>query len=151
MEKNIAKLPEYIVLYIIPYTYNLQKKILLDDIRNFTKSKNILQYLYYKFWIIEKGMSVPEHNNWLINDIFGYANNKNALMFGYTDKFLNIFSRNTFLKNNEKIKLYVDKLEQKDVLQQINIFLGLLTIEERKNIISNFLIHNYRNISLNIH
>lgn len=77
-----------------------------------------------------------EYRNWLINDIFAYSNDYNALMYGYIDKFYNIFSRNIFLKSNkEMIYQYVYNLEQKDVLTQINIFLGLLTIKERKDII----------------
>ena len=84
-----------------------------------------------------------EDKNWLINDIFGYANDYNALMFGYIDKFYNIFSRNIFLRSNEDIEKFVYNLENKDVSTQINIFLGLLTIKERKDIITNFPIHNY--------
>jgi len=56
-------------------------------------------------------------------------------MYGYIDKFYNIFLRNIFLQNKEMIDQYVNNLEQKDVLTQINIFLGLLTIKERKDIL----------------
>ena len=139
MKDFINKLPLDIVLLIIPYTYNLQDKSLLSDIVNYTESKNILLELYYKCWIIEREMPDPEEDkNWLINDIFAYANNYNATMYGYIDKFYNIFFRNIFLKSYEDIDKYVYKLENKDVSTQINIFLGLLTIKEREDIISNF-------------
>jgi len=56
-------------------------------------------------------------------------------MFGYVDNFYNIFKRNKYLKTNEDIDTYVDNLEKKDVSSRINIFLGLLTIKERNDII----------------
>ena len=144
MKEFINKLPLDIVLQIIPYTYNTQDKCLLNDIVNYNETKRILLELYYKCWIIERQMPDPEEDkNWLINDIFGYANDYNALMFGYIDKFYNIFSRNIFLRSNEDIEKFVYNLENKDVSTQINIFLGLLTIKERKDIITNFPIHNY--------
>jgi hypothetical protein len=144
MNEFIQKLPLDIVLQIIPYTYNIQDKSLLNDVVNYKESKTTLLELYHKCWIIERQSLDPdEDKNWLINDIFGYANNYNATMFGYIDKFYNIFLRNIFLRSNEDIDKYVCNLEKKDVSAQINIFLGLLTIKERQDIISNFPIRNY--------
>jgi len=137
MRDFIQKLPLDIVLLIIPYTYNIQDKSLLKDIVNYTESKKLLLDLYYEYWIAEQ--DPEEYKNWLINDIFGYANNYNALMFGYIDKFYNIFSRNRFLKSNEIIRKYICKLEEKNVSIQINIFLGLLTVNERNELISDFM------------
>ena len=136
MNKFINRLPLDIVLQIIPYTYNLQNKNLLDDIVNYTETKTKLFELYYKFWMIDIISLDPEEDkNWLINDIFSYANNHYASMYGYTEFFYNIFKRNIFLQTNKEIDKYVDNLEKKDVLTQINIFLGLLTIKERKDIL----------------
>lgn len=136
MDVLMNKLPIDIVLQIIPYTYQLQNKDLLEDIVNFTESRKILFELYHKYWII--GMQYHDENEdkcWLINDIYGYANNYKASMFGYIDNFYNIFKRNKYLKTNEDIDNYVSNLEKKDVSSQINVFLGLLTIEERNDII----------------
>lgn len=141
----IEKLPFDIVLRIIPYTYNLQQKHLLDDIENYTKSKTTLLELYHKYWIIEMREPNPEDKNWLINDIYGYANNNHALMFGYVDKFYNIFKRNTFLKTKQQIKKYVKNIEKKEVISQINIFLGLFTINERNEMINVFYATNIEN------
>jgi len=130
------RLPKDIVLHIIPYTYQLQNKNLLEDIVNFTESRKILFELYHKYWII--GMQYHDLNEdkyWLINDIYAYANNYKATMYGYVDNFYNIFKRNKYLKTNEDIDNYVSNLEKKDVSSRINIFLGLLTIKERNNII----------------
>jgi hypothetical protein len=137
MNKFINRLPLDIVLQIIPYTYNLQNKNLLEDIVNYTQTKTKLFELYHKFWMIDLISLDPEEDkNWLINDIFGYANNNHATMNGYIDHFYNIFKRNIFLQTNEKIDKYVYNLEKKGVNTQINIFLGLLTIKERKDIIN---------------
>ena len=130
------KLPRDIVLRIIPYTYQLQNKRLLDDIINYKEAKTFLLDLYYKYWIIDfQSVDPDEHKYWLINDIYAYANNYKASMFGYVNNFYGIFKRNRYLKTNEDIDTYVSNLEKKDVSSQINVFLGLLTIEERNDII----------------
>jgi hypothetical protein len=136
MDVLMNKLPMEIILQIISYTYQLQNKSLLDDIIDFTRSKKILLELYHKYWIID--MQYHDHNEdkyWLINDIYAYANNYKPIMYGFNDKFYNIFKRNKYLKTNEDIDTYVDNLEKKDVSSHINIFLGLLTIKERNDII----------------
>ena len=116
--------------------YLEQNKNLLEDIVNYTQTKKVLFELYHKFWMIDLISLDPEEDkNWLINDIFGYANNNHATMNGYIDQFYNIFKRNIFLQTNEKIDKYVYNLEKKGVNTQINIFLGLLTIKERKDIV----------------
>ena len=136
MKDFMKKLPLELVFLIISYTYKFQDKSLLNDIVDYSKSKTILLELYYKYWIVDGRTTDPkEYTHWLINDIFAYANNYNASMYGYIDKFYNIFLRNIFLQNKEIIHQYVNNLEQKDDLTQINIFLGLLTTKERKDIL----------------
>ena len=134
----INKLPIDIVFKIISYTYNFQKKPLLNDIEDYTKSKTLLLELYHQFWVFEMS-EYEEEKNWLINDIFAYANNYNATMYGYIDKFYNIFKRNKYLQTKVQIDKYVNKLEKEQAITQINIFLGLLTIQERNDIIIAFL------------
>jgi hypothetical protein len=133
MEELIKKLPFDIVFQIIPYTYELQDKSLLNDIVNYSISKKILLELYYNYWIAES--DPEEYKNWLINDIFAYSNHYNATMYGYVEKFYNIFFRNVLLKTNVDVDKYVSNLEKKCVSSQINIFLGLLTIKEREDVI----------------
>lgn len=133
----ISRLPRDIILKIIPYTYNFQNKNLLDDIKNYKEIKTTLENIYYETWIVELQSLDPEDDkNWLINDIFAYANDYNAIMYGYIDKFYNIFKRNVFLQaNHENIDNYIYSLQQKHVSSQINIFLGLLTIDERNELL----------------
>lgn len=139
MKDFIQRLPTDIILYIIPYTYNLQNKDLLNDIIHYKESRTLLLEIYYNYWIIEAQMQDPEEDlNWLINDIFAYANDDKATMFGYVNHFYNIFKRNIYLQTIDSIHKYVNKLEEKRVQTQINIFLGLLTIDERNGLINEF-------------
>lgn len=133
----IKKLPLDIILEIVPYTYNLQNKNLLQDIINYKEIKTLLLEFYHKIWIIELQSQDPTDDlNWLINDIISYSNDYKATMYGYTDNFYNIFKRNKFLTLNKDVDNYVDKLKKKTVLSQINILLGLLTINERNEFLS---------------
>ena len=133
----IQKLPIDIVLQIIPYTYNLQNKNLLNDIINYKETKTKLFELYYKFYNIDiQVQDDQEYKNWLINDIFSYSNNYRPIMYGYIDDFYHIFKRNNYLRSIEQIDKYVSNLKKKEVETQINLFLGLLNIKERKEIIN---------------
>ena len=136
MNDFIQRLPLDIILRIIPYTYNLQNKNLLNDIINYKEIRSLLFELYHNYWIIEAQSQDPEEDiNWLINDIFAYANNDNATMYGYVDNFYNIFKRNISLQKIDTIDKYLIDLEKKTVKTQINIFLGLLTITERNDVV----------------
>jgi len=141
MKDFIERLTMDIILQIIPYTYSLQNKDLLNDIIHYKESRTLLLELYHHYWIIEAQMQDPEEDiNWLINDIIAYANNDIATMFGYNNHFYNIFKRNAFLKTKtiKSIDKYVNKLNKKKVQTQINIFLGLFTIHERNDLITEF-------------
>jgi hypothetical protein len=136
MREMIAKLPMDIILHIIPYTYNFQKKHLLDDIKSYSESKKILLNYYYNYWIIFIQCQEPQDKYWLVNDLFAYTNNYNPTMNGYVEQFYNIFKRNIFLQGNQHIDRYILNLEKKDVTSQINVFLGMLKPEERNDLIN---------------
>jgi len=132
MDDLIHLLPLDIIFQIIPYTYHLQNKNLLLDIVNFNVTKTTLLDLYYNYWIIVmQSQDLEEDKAWLINDLVAYANNDKATMYGYIDNFYTIIKRNPFLKSNNAINKYVNNLEKKTLMTEINIFLGLFTIQER--------------------
>ena len=135
MNIHIRKLPEEIVDYIIPFTYQLQNISLLEDIKNFNKTKKIVLELYYNYWIVYFNEEVHEDKCWLINGLIAFFNNYEATMYGYTEKFYNIFRRNQSLQSNETINNYFSLLEDKQVDSQINILWSLLTPKERSDII----------------
>jgi len=131
----VNRLPDDIKNHIIPYTYNLQSKSLLDDIQNYRMTKMILFELYYYWWIDYVGENEPEDKHWLFNDLVAYTNDYNATMIGFIDKFYNIWGRNICLKKRKEIDIYFQKIERKNVSTQINIVLGLLTPKERNEIV----------------
>ena len=129
MNNNIKKLPIDIIRYIIPYTYNIQNKELLVDIKNYSKTKNEVYIIYYNYWILALGEEEPEDKNWIINDIFRYLNNYQLLETMYSKYIYDIFTRNVYIKD---IKKYINNFQKKKVNTQINIFWGLLTCLERE-------------------
>lgn len=133
MELQLRKLPIDIIHTIIQYTYNLQNKNLLQDIEHYTESKIKINSLYHNYFInyIGEPVDLEEDKNWLINDLFGYTNKYSATMFGYLDDFYKVFQRNLLLLSQYDVNNYIIHLENKNVSTQINIFWGLLTIEER--------------------
>lgn len=141
----INRLPNDIIMYnIIPYTYNLQNKNLLNDIINYKETQTILFEYYHNVWIIymEYPTETLEDKYWLINDLFLFMNDNKASMVGYVEKFYNIFKRNMYLQTNEDVDRYVNKLEQKQVISQINICLSLLNITERQEFMLQY-VSNY--------
>ena len=135
MKDFIHRLPLDIFLQIIPYTYNVQNKDLLNDIVNYKETKSLLSELYYNYFIVYAEDEPEEDRNWLVNDIVGYANNDVATMYGYVDKFYTIFKRNIFLQTEEAIDNYVKTLDEGNVDREINIFLGLLNVNERNDFV----------------
>ena len=131
LQQLLDKLPIDIIRYIIPFTYNIQDKMLLDDIGNYSKTKIQVFDLYYSFW-------ANEDKSWLANDIFSYANLNNASDFGYIDNFYNLLYRNP---NYKKIDI-INYLEDAPDNIQINIFWGLFKPKERYEIIASFVKQN---------
>lgn len=128
IKKNLARMPKEIINLILFYSHSYQPKYLLEDIKNVNIVKGNLFIMYRHYWDYED-------MDWLINDIFSYANEYNATMYGYVDKFYKIFLRHVCLENILEVEKYIRSLERKEVVSQINIFLGLMTIEERNELL----------------
>ena len=68
---KLNKLPKELLFKILSYTYEIQDKSMLEDIRNFHKSRQIIDTIYVEKW----GRSINEHHmDWIINDIFIFMN-----------------------------------------------------------------------------
>jgi hypothetical protein len=134
------KLPKELLFKIMSYTYEIQDKSMLEDIRSFHESRQIIYAIYLEKW----GYSINEHHaDWIINDIGIFMNDNIPSMFGYCKKCKDIIHRNPFVKNAEK---YILCTEVKHVDSQINIFLGLFTSKERNEFISqDFLLLPFEN------
>jgi len=128
----IQRLPKEIRAHIIPYTYQVQPKKLLQDIENYKETQEVLFGLYHHYW---NDVQPSQDKHWLMNDIFAYANHYKPMMYGYVDHFYHLFKRNTQLQTMDTIHRYISNLEDKHVNTQINIVLGLFTVYERTDLV----------------
>jgi hypothetical protein len=120
-------LPRDIIDMIIPYTYNLQNKIILEDIRNYQESKSQIKKLYYDSWMNYVNSIVLEDREWILQNLFRYANNYDLP----AGDFYKIF-----LKSNLSIATRPNaNLSKLSVDSQINIYWGLLTPKKRTQMI----------------
>lgn len=130
----IKKLPEDIINLIIPYTYSVQTKELIDDVQTYFSKKKIISRIYSRWWFDSYEENADK--NWLHNDLIAFANDYYATMFGFRESFYNIFSRNIMLKKDkDKVISFIVHLENEKVEKQINIYWGLFTPEEREEFI----------------
>jgi hypothetical protein len=124
----LLPLPLDIINMIIPYTYNLQDKTILEDIQNYQNSKAQIKKLYYNSWMSYVNSIVAEDKEWILQNLFRYANNYDLP----TADFYKIFLRSNLCiatRPNANIsRLPVDS--------QINIYWGLLTPTERNEMIN---------------
>jgi hypothetical protein len=120
-------LPLDIINMIIPYTYNLQNKSMLEDIQNYQESKTKIHELYYNSWMVYVNSIDLEDRDWILKNLFRYANNYDL----QTADFYKIF-----LKSNLSIATRPNaNLSKLSVDSQINVYWGLLTSTERNQMI----------------
>jgi len=130
------KLPEDIIFNcIIPYTYCPQSKELLNDIRSFTNTLEIISTIYYNEWIIHYKEQEPEDKNWLINDIFNYS--KKGLIH-YQPNVLNLWYRLYSINTDFKSERYIKILDKMPVEFGIRKFWGIFTLDERNDFIKKY-------------
>ena len=132
----ISKLPEDIVNRIIPYTYKIQSKKLLEDINHYNNSLSRIIKIY------KKSIWCPLPENFYIET---YSPYKSGLLFDlctYTylhgDMFIgdvNIWDRSIAFN---KFKGYKNRnhFDSRPMKRKIKIIWGLMTIEERDNFIN---------------
>ena len=137
LSESLNKLPKEIIYLILSYTYQLQNSNLLNDIIHYVSSKKFILNIYYEIWFINFNEPIIQHKNWLINDIILYLNEDHSTMYCYRNKYLKVFFRNPFIKNNSKFKIYIQNLERDNIDKEINIYWGLLNKYEREEIINN--------------
>lgn len=133
----LKNLPPELVYIILSYTYMPQSKLLTDDIKEYSNTKLIVNNWYYNRFVIELNEPEPSDKDWLINDLFAYTNRGFPTMNGYVEEFYNLFFKFQLLKTNEQVTRFILKIESLPVTTQINIFLGLFTLAEKRDFIKN--------------
>ncbi len=140
MENNIMKfLPYYLVhRCVIPYTYELQSKPLLADIRSFNRDYNMLENTYL----------VMYNSRILYNDLVFFCNNKTYDLTNVYDlasisqRYIHILRR--FItykyKNDDEISNLVNRVRTNikpyEFLSRARLLWGLLTPSERTEFIN---------------
>lgn len=134
----LRSLPAEVVALIIPYTYQPQSRILLEDIRDFHSSREIAYDIYSHYWTAYSGEHISQDKRWLYNDLVFQANRTYPIMHGYTDDFYKIWFRNPqFQYDKQKVDRFVVHMEHDDNLDQaINLYFGILTPLERAQLVT---------------
>ena len=141
----IMKLDE--LLYNLPFelfekirrmAYKPQSKILLNDIKNYNKTKKIVYNYYYNRHKNELEDYPNADMNWLSNDISCYLNNDVGTMWSIEDKYINTMRRfiGNNIKSNQELSDMIKDFYKKDVNSEINMYWGLMTPKERDEMIS---------------
>ena len=133
----IQKLPEDVMRYIIPYTYVVQPKELLEDIRSYYVTLKKAKDIYKRYWNVKEEnecncCGVPNEDiDWLINDIFGFMNEDVATMIAFVPKFCDLWLRCLRLYSYEQVLEYMKVFEKKSSITQVNMIWGLMKPNER--------------------
>ena len=143
VQKLLHVEPNIVGFHIIPYTYEPQPKSLMQDIRNYRETSQLIRSIYRNYWIITRREEGIEDQNWLINDLFGYGNNGIPTGVAYIDHFRHIWFRSYAITMNDAFDRFIRLYETKSASTQINMFWGILTISERALFIQRTL-YNFR-------
>ena len=149
MNINLLKcLPGEVLSHIITFSYNVQSKILLEDIKDFRESKLIMEMLYFNhFQVLYSNLNVTDYIDWFANDVLCFAYEGLATVNGYAAKFNSKLRRVLKYKSDTQFVKFIYKLSMSSTSRkQINTFWGIFTPDERiefKNYAYN--IYNFHN------
>lgn len=154
----IKFLPQNIKDVILSYHCRQQPNSLLLDIQSFVESKKELERIYYDYfcnYMAEFNLPL-EDKYWIINDLIRFLNQNVPTMLYYHDLFYEVFERNIYLFTKKKTSLidrlssciisnnqikrkiidrYIKILDDKDIMTQINLFWGLMNVQERNEMV----------------
>jgi len=125
----ISKLPlDIIINHLIPYTYNVNPKRHLVDIRSFYRDNNFIYNLYF-----------TEFNHYiLLYDLLSFCNGGKPLIYGIHYNFVLILKRTFMMKQGSREDIedyifnnYLDERMNKNITEKIKMLFGLLTCKER--------------------
>jgi len=128
---NLSKIPDDIIInHIIPYTYNIQPKELLMDIKSFYIDYNIINNVY-----------IFDYNNViLLRDLLFFTE-----IYEYK-KLINIFKKHIFFKNYLNTRIYnyiINNIELNikiNTVRKVRFLIGLMTPFQRTQFINKFIL-----------
>jgi len=132
---NLKKIPNDVIINnIVPYTYQLQNKKHLIDVRSFYADYEVLKcFQHYDY-----------NDTIVLNDIIRYCNSNIAPIYDIEIKYEQILRRNLFYKNKTKneIREHIFNDFHNHLLEnterKILFFWGLLTPSERSEFINDY-------------
>lgn len=131
----INKLPIELIYYIQKFSYNCPPKELLQDIKQFNSSLELLNTYYFNYWLTLD--SDTEYLDWILNDLLCYSNNYKAMMYSYEELFYNIFMKLKLVNSKNNVINFIKYYEKLSVKAQINILWGLFSYDQRLDFIKN--------------
>lgn len=133
MKNLFSILPDEIISKIYSYTYLPQCPILLDDIESFFRCKDVI-YSDYLF-----GFDEGHFKLYILNDLHQFLNSYNQCLYGYSDSFYSIVTRNYTERqlSHFSMRRFCDWLYKKPITTCINIFLTRMIPAERSSFIIN--------------
>jgi len=128
---NLRKIPDDIIInHIIPYTYNIQPKELLMDIKSFYIDYNIINNVY-----------IFDYNNViLLRDLLFFTE-----IYEYK-KLINIFKKHIFFKNYLNTRIYnyiINNIELNikiNTVRKVRFLIGLMIPFQRTQFINKFIL-----------
>ena len=129
----IFNLPPELVYKISTYILKPQSKELMFDLRHFHISKEKGIKIYKDRFNDEPDLIV----SWFVNDICSYMNNYLPMMYGFVEKYYDIFFRLFKLKTKQDIITFSFKINNLSVETELNIIWGILNPKERDEMLKN--------------
>ena len=128
---NLSKIPDDVIInHIIPYTYNIQPKEILMDIKSFYIDYNIINNVY-----------IFDYNNViLLRDLLFFTE-----IYEYK-KLINIFKKHIFFKNYLNIQIcnyIINNIELNIKIntdRKVRFLIGLMTPFQRTRFINKFIL-----------
>ena len=127
----IDNLPPELVYKISTYILKPQSTELMYDIRHFFISKEEGMKIYSERYKDEPNEII----NWFVNDIGFYMNEYIPSMYGFIDKYYNIFFRLFKMKSKKEIVYFIFKMIKLNSETELNIRWGILTPKEREEML----------------
>ena len=126
------KIPTCIILKILSYTYKFQPKDLLDDIKNYYKTKKYLLDTYYKIYSRNYRIAISDSYDWLVCDLYRYLNSYISIENELNMKISDIYSRYFIKKKKVNIDQYIKIIYRKcNNKSELNRLIGIMYKEER--------------------